>query len=177
MLMANRLTLYTACYSQADAHTEFYVSRSVRLHHRLYHECNFPPTFPQRGPLKGLLTESRALPQISQATRAWWIIQSKVTTCRHVAISAMSCLTCEASLVCIYMSGCPDVYIYVGLCCLGCYEFWSLDGSSCNATCNQISVKGPVGRSKALQLMWKKYEIMERSSNFTFLSLFQILIL
>lgn len=54
--------------------------------------------------LKRALNRKQGTSEISQATRAWWIIQSKLATCCHVALSAESCLTCKASLVCIYMS-------------------------------------------------------------------------
>lgn len=139
MLMATHKQIHpmycTACDLPAQhtgrcTITEFNGSCGVRVHHRLYHECNFPPRFPQR-PSKGLLTESMGTSEISQANRAWWIIQSKFTTlqCCHICRELP------------HMQDFAGVYLYVGLrwciftcwtrglCCLGCFEFWSLDSS------------------------------------------------
>lgn len=81
-------------------------------------------------------------------------------------MSAESCLTCKASLMCIYISV-ALMYIYMldswSLCFLGCFVLWSLGGFCCNARWNQITVKCCI----------KEYDITDGISTFTFLSAFQ----
>lgn len=120
----------------------------------------------QRKLLKRAFNRKQGTSDISQATRAWWIIQNKLTTCCHVAMSAESCLTCNASLMCIYISV-ALMYIYMldswSVCFLGCFVLWSLGGFCCNARWNQITVKCCI----------KKYDITDGISTFTFCPLFR----
>ncbi len=91
--------------------------------------ATFLPGFHGEG-CKRALNRKQGTSEISQATRASWIIQSKLTTCCHVAISIESCLTCKASLECFYVELCWCIFTCWtrGLGFFRCSEFWSLDG-------------------------------------------------
>lgn len=110
----------------------------------------------RREALKRALNPKQGTSEISQATRARWIIHSKLTMCCHVCGELRHMQSCTS--VYLYVS-CTYVYLHVGLLFFG--FFWSYEDFSCNAKCHYIRKK----RQSYVLIIRKKYQLMEMILN------------